>query len=65
MRVLIVNQRKEIEVSGCKQVKNLLDRLRINPESVLVIRNGGLLTSDAPLSEDETVEILPVMSGGT
>ena len=64
MKVVFINQRKEIEVAGCKRLKNLLDRLKINPESVLVIRDGNLITSDTHLSEDETIEILPVISGG-
>ncbi len=45
-------------------MRELLDRLQLNPETVLVVRGAELLTRDAPVGDDDEVEIRPVVSGG-
>lgn len=64
MRVILRQPRREIEVEGPKRVSDLLRRLDTVPESVLVIRQGELLTPDEPLAEDDVIELRPVISGG-
>lgn len=64
MRVLLRNPRREIEIDGTRTVLALLDRLELNREAHLVIRNGELIPGDARLSADDTIEIRPVISGG-
>ncbi len=64
MRVLIRHQRREVEVAGRRRVREVLQELGINPESVLVIRGSQLLTHDAQVGDDETIELRPVVSGG-
>lgn len=64
MKVVIRHQKREVEVRGRRRVRDLLTELGINPESVLVIRGAQLLTHDAQVSDDETIELRPVVSGG-
>ncbi len=65
MRVVLRNPKREIEVSAPRNVGRLLRQLEIVPESVIVIRNDTLVTHDEQLHDDDTVEIRPVMSGGS
>jgi len=58
------NPRRELEVRGPLTVDALLQRLELNPESVLVIDGDELVTRDARLDDATTVEIRPVISGG-
>jgi len=64
VKVLLRNPRREIEVPGPLRVHALLERLDINREAVLVISDGTLVTGDAVLAPEVTVEIRPVISGG-
>jgi sulfur carrier protein len=64
VKVVLRNPRREVEVNGPLTVSALLERLDVNPESVLVIRGDTLVTRDARLTETDTVEIRPVTSGG-
>ena len=62
--MLLRNPRREVEVSGPITVHDLLARLELNPESVLVIVGDELVTRDARLDDTASVEIRPVISGG-
>ncbi|MGH9033325.1 MAG: MoaD/ThiS family protein [Acidimicrobiia bacterium] len=64
MRVLLRNPRRELEMPGPLTVAGLLERLELNPESVLVICGETLVTRDDRLGDADTVEVRPVMSGG-
>ncbi len=64
MKVLLRNPRREVEIAGPVTVLALLTRLELNPESVLVIRGDTIVTRDARLADDDTIEIRPVISGG-
>jgi sulfur carrier protein len=62
--VILRNPRREVDVDAPKNVAQLLERLDVVPESVLVIRNDTLVTRDERLADDDVVEIRPVVSGG-
>ena len=64
MKVLIRHQKREVEVAGRRRVRDVLNDLGINPETVLVIRGAQLLTHDARVNDDDTIELRPVVSGG-
>jgi sulfur carrier protein len=64
VKVLLRNPRREVEVDGPIRVVALLDRLELNRESVLVVRDSTLVPGDALLEDSDTIEIRPVISGG-
>lgn len=64
MKVLLRNPSRELDVAGPLRVHALLQRLGLNRESVLVIRDDTLVAGDAVLDDVDTVEIRPVISGG-
>ena len=64
MKVLLRQQKREVEIAGRRRVRDVLAELGVNPETVLVIRGTQLLTPDAHLGDEDTVELRPVVSGG-
>ena len=64
MKVRLRQPTRDIEIDGVRSVNELLDRLAMNRESFLVIRNGTLVPGDGRLEETDTIEIRPVVSGG-
>jgi len=65
MKVVLRNPRREVEVSGNRRVKDVLRELDILPETVLVIRGDDLITADQHVGDADTIELRPVMSGGS
>jgi sulfur carrier protein ThiS len=65
VRVVLRNPRREVDLAGPVRVTQLLDSLGINRESVLVIVGGTLVTDDAMVADSATVEVRPVISGGS
>jgi len=55
---------KTSELRGPKTVRDLLSALNMVEGAVLVTRKGELLTRDTRVLDGETVEIIPVISGG-
>ncbi|MCB1256133.1 MAG: MoaD/ThiS family protein [Microthrixaceae bacterium] len=64
MIVKLRNPSRDVEVEGPALVSVVLEKLEINRESVLVIRNGEIIPNDTRLEDDDVIEIRPVISGG-
>ena len=56
------NKKKNLKFTG--KVSKLLQQLKFNPAAVLVVRNGSLVAEDEPLTDNDEVKILSVISGG-
>ena len=65
MNVLLRNPRRTVELEGARTVIALLDELGLNREAHLVIRNGTLVPGDERLEDSGSIEIRPVISGGS
>jgi len=65
VKVILRNPRREVDVAGNRRVKEVLRELDILPETVLVIRGDDLVTADQVVRDDDTIELRPVMSGGS
>jgi sulfur carrier protein len=65
VKVVLRNPRREVEVDGPLRVQLLLDRLGLNREAHLVVRNATLVPGDEVLDDGDVVEIRPVISGGS
>lgn len=67
MKLTIFSEREQIvrkvNFSG-KTVNGLLQYLRINPETVLVVRKNKVLTGKEMVKDGDQIELLSVISGG-
>lgn len=64
MKVRLHNPRRDLDIEGPITIINLLAKLDLNREAVLVVRDGELVPGDESLSDDDSIEIRPVISGG-
>lgn len=64
MRITLLPQRREVELAGRRRVGDVLVQLGLLPGTVMVIRNGALMTDDEFVEADEAIEIRNVISGG-
>ncbi|HEV8564624.1 MAG TPA: MoaD/ThiS family protein [Actinomycetota bacterium] len=64
MKVRLRNPDRDVEVAGGRRVRDVLADLRMNPDTVLVIRRGELITRDERVGEQDEIEVRPVISGG-
>ncbi len=64
MKVRLRNPDREVDVAGGRRVADVLDELRIDPDTVLVIRDGALVTRHEWLGDADELEVRPVISGG-
>lgn len=64
MKIILRRENTVKELEGNLPVKEILKKLDINPESVIVIKEGETLTLDTVVDNDNEIEILSVVSGG-
>ena len=67
MKVIVKDERtntnRNIEFEG-QTVTQLLKCLNVNPETVLVVKNSEVITEEETLEDNDTIELLSVISGG-
>lgn len=58
------SKEKTIELAGNPSVKDLLTKIEINPETVIVSRNDEIITLDEKLKDKDKIKLISVISGG-
>jgi sulfur carrier protein ThiS len=64
MKIFIEKTDEKINLKFEGEAKALLKKLKINPEEVIVVKNGELISEEEKLSDSDYVKILSVISGG-
>lgn len=64
MKIYIESQNKKIELKFNGKASELIKKLKISQESILIIRNDELITDDEKLDDKDEIKILSVVSGG-
>jgi len=65
VKVRLRNPDREVLVDGPRRVRDVLDQLGIDPDTVLVIRERALVTREERLDDSDEIEVRPVISGGS
>ena len=55
---------KEWEVPGGKTIRQIIEELGLDPESVLAVQDGQLLNEETVIDDDDEIRLLAVISGG-
>ena len=63
--VKIIFRNEEFEVKAGMTVQHALEKIGMDSHSVLVTRQGELLTDDQILHEEDVIKLVPVISGGS
>jgi sulfur carrier protein ThiS len=62
--VTVIFRDKTWEVKPGSTVRHIIQQANLNPESILVVRNGQLV-NEATLTQDgDTIKLVTVVSGG-
>ncbi len=64
MQVHVEREDRELELDFTGTAKELMDEIDVNPEAVIVVRNGEVVTEDAELENEDEVEFVSIVSGG-
>jgi len=62
--VKLVLRETEIEVKAGMTLLSALEKAQILPETVLAMRDGGLILEDEILRDGEVIRLVAVISGG-
>ena len=60
----LVYREREWELRGGLTARAAIKKIGLEPEAVLVVRNGQLVTDDTLLGEEDEVKLIAVISGG-
>jgi len=64
MTAKVILRSQEYEIKHGMTVRKALQKLNIEPDSVLATRNGELITDDEIVKEYDVIKLIPVISGG-
>ena len=56
-----INKRTIIKA---QTIHEIMKKLAINPQTVIIVKNSELITEDEPLKDKDEIKFLSVISGG-
>ena len=66
MKIFVEKENKEIEfdVKEKMKLKEVLKELKVNPESVILVKNNEVCLEDVMVCNEDKIKLLSVVSGG-
>jgi sulfur carrier protein ThiS len=64
MKATLILRDKTFEIKSGMTIRGALEKIRVEPESVLATRQGELLTDDEIIKEGDVIKLVSVISGG-
>ena len=64
MTAIIIHRKDEYVIKHGMTAHKALQKLGIEPDSVLLTRDGHLITDEEIIQENDVIELIPVISGG-
>ena len=64
MKLYVERTKENLELDFTGSVQELLDKLNILSETALVARDGNIITEDEEISNEDSIKLLSVISGG-
>jgi sulfur carrier protein ThiS len=58
------NKKRTFEAKKKQTVESMLKKMKINPQTVIVVKNGQVVTEQETLQEKDELKILSVKLGG-
>ncbi len=62
--VFIERERRELEQDFSGRISELLELLKVNKETVVVVKNGEVVSEQERCGEGDELKLLSVISGG-
>lgn len=64
MTAKVILRNQEYEIKHGMTIRKALQKLNIEPDSVLATRNGELITDDEIVKDNDVIKLVSVISGG-
>jgi len=64
VKVSFAGKSRTIKMPEKSSIENLLERMEINPETVVVLRNGEVVPDFERLAKGDRIEIIDIVSRG-
>ena len=62
--ITVKYRKQEWELAGNLSVRQAIEAVGLNPQSVLAVRDGELITDDTSLRDEDEIRLVAVISGG-
>jgi len=64
MIIILNDKRKNLEVSSKMKIREILKKEKINPETVIPIKKGEVVSLDSYAKDTDEITLFKVISGG-